>query len=93
MVKAFNNINAHQIPTDGAPSGTPERRALPIAGNDDAAKATVASFIHALGYDVVDLGPLSESWRVERDTDAYGKRSTAEELRAAAAKQVRVQQR
>ena len=72
VVKAFNSIFAKQIPTDGTPAGTEGRRALPIAGEDDAAKALVASFLDALGYDVYDLGPLAESWRVERDTPTYG---------------------
>ncbi len=44
------------------------------------------------GYDAVDLGPLSESWRVERDTLAYGQVTTADELRDLAARTERVQQ-
>ena len=92
VVKAFNNISAREIPTDGAPHGSENRRALPIAGNEDAAKVAVAAFLNGLGYDAVDLGPLSESWRVERDTPAYGKRTTADELRAIAADTKRVQQ-
>ncbi len=92
VVKAFNSIYAKQIPTDGTPSGTPNRRALPIAGNDDAAKASAAAFLDALGYDTVDLGPLTASWRVERDTNSYGVRTTADELRALAANAERVEQ-
>ena len=45
-----------------------------------------------IGYDAVDLGPLSESWRVERDTPAYVTRATAEELRELTASAKRVQQ-
>ncbi|MFN3867400.1 MAG: NADPH-dependent F420 reductase [Demequina sp.] len=80
VVKAFNNIPAAQIPTDGLPAGDENRRALPIAGNTAHAKFAVASFLDDLGFDPVDLGPLSESWRVERDTPAYVKRTTAEQL-------------
>jgi 8-hydroxy-5-deazaflavin:NADPH oxidoreductase len=29
----------------------------------------------------VDMGPLSESWRIQRDTPGYGPRRTAGELR------------
>ena len=25
-----------------------------------------------IGYDTVDLGPLAEGWRIQRDTAAYG---------------------
>ncbi len=92
VVKAFNSIYAAQIPTDGTPAGTPGRRALPIAGDDDAAKAVAARFLDELGYDAVDIGPLAESWRVERDTPAYGVRLTADELRALVARAERVQQ-
>jgi len=92
VVKAFNNIYAHEIPTDGMSRNTPGRRALPIAGNDDDAKGVVAEFLDTIGFDAVDLGPLAESWRVERDTPAYAKRTTARELRSLAASTVRVQQ-
>ncbi|WP_062132549.1 NADPH-dependent F420 reductase [Demequina aestuarii] len=92
VVKAFNNIPAKQIPTDGLPKGDPDRRALPIAGNNGHAKAVVVGFLDDLGFDAVDLGPLSESWRVERDTPAYVKRTTADELRALTRDVDRVQQ-
>ncbi len=32
----------------------------------------MASFIDELGFDVVDLGPLAEGWRIQRDTPGYG---------------------
>lgn len=32
------------------------------------------------GFDTVNVGPLSESWRVERDQPAYVVRQNAEEL-------------
>lgn len=92
VVKAFNNIYAHEIPADGTPEGTDGRRALPIAGDDDAAKEIVTGFLNALGYDAVDLGPLSESWRVERDTPTYGVPTTAAELREVLPTVERVQQ-
>ena len=81
VVKAFNHIYAAQITTDGRPAGTKNRRGLVIAGNDAAAKATVAKLLDEFGYDTVDAGPLSESWRIQRDTPGYGPRRTAEELR------------
>jgi predicted dinucleotide-binding enzyme len=81
VVKAFNHIYAAQITTDGRPAGTPNRRALVIAGDDDAAKKTVTQLLDQFGFDTVDAGPLSESWRIQRDTPGYGPRRTAEELR------------
>ena len=85
VVKAFNHIYAAQLTTDGTPSGTPNRRALAIAGNDASAKATVTRLLDAFGFDTVDAGPLAEGWRIQRDTPGYGPRQNAEELRAALA--------
>lgn len=71
VVKAFNHIAALDILGDALPQGSAHRRALAIAGDDDAAKATVAAFIDAAGFDVVDVGALAEGWRYQRDTPAY----------------------
>lgn len=81
VVKAFNHIYAAQLTTDGQPAGTPNRRALVIAGDDAEAKRVVAGLIDQFGFDVVDAGPLSESWRIQRDTPGYGPRRNADELR------------
>jgi 8-hydroxy-5-deazaflavin:NADPH oxidoreductase len=81
VVKAFNHIYAAELTTHGQPAGTPNRRALVIAGDDSAAKAAVSALIDRFGFDVVDAGPLREGWRIQRDTPGYGPRRTAEELR------------
>lgn len=81
VVKAFNHIYAAALTTDGQPAGTSNRRALAIAGNDAAAKTTVAKLIDGFGFDTVDVGPLKDSWRIQRDTPGYGPRRTADELR------------
>ena len=80
VVKAFNHISAAALTGEAQPAGTPNRRALAIAGNDGSAKATVARLIDQFGFDVVDLGPLSDSWRIQRDTPGYGPRRTTEQL-------------
>lgn len=71
VVKAFNNINFAHLASLGRPPGSPDRVALPIAGDDAEAKAQVADFIDAIGFDVVDAGGLAEGWRFQRDTPAY----------------------
>lgn len=68
IVKAFNNIVAHHIPN--LAHSTP-RTALPIAGDDSAAKARVAAIVDDLGFDTVDAGTLAESWRFEPESGAY----------------------
>jgi len=91
VVKGFNHIYAAQLTTDGKPPGTPNRRALVIAGDDAAAKAAVTKLLDQFGFDTVDAGPLKEGWRIQRDTPGYGPRRNADELRKdlAAAKRYR----
>ena len=81
VVKAFNHIYAAELTTHGQAPGTPNRRALAIAGDDAEAKRVVTRLIDQFGFDVVDIGPLSESWRIQRDTPGYGPRRTADDLR------------
>jgi len=81
VVKAFNHIQAAALTTDASPAGTRNRRALAISGNDAGARKVVAELIDRFGFDVVDLGRLGESWRIQRDTPGYGPRRTADELR------------
>jgi predicted dinucleotide-binding enzyme len=71
VVKAFNNIFFKHLGSLQRPAGSPERSTLAIAGNDDGAKKTVTEFLDSLGYDALDVGPLSEGWRYQRDTAAY----------------------
>ncbi len=72
VVKAFNNIYFGHLLVLARPAGAPDRTALPIAGDDPAAKARATALLDALGYDAVDAGPLSESWRFEPGAPAYG---------------------
>ncbi|KQQ65178.1 NADPH-dependent F420 reductase [Microbacterium sp. Leaf320] len=82
IAKAFNHIFAADITTDGTPADTEGRRALATAGDDAEAVAFVTRFYDEAGFDTVNVGPLSESWRVERDRPAYVVKQTAEELAA-----------
>lgn len=70
VVKVFNNIYFRHL---AALAGAANRTALPIATDDADAAKTVTAFLDAIGYDTVEVGPLSESWRFEPDTPAYGK--------------------
>jgi 8-hydroxy-5-deazaflavin:NADPH oxidoreductase len=71
VVKGFNNINYVHLGSLARPAGSPERTALPIAGDDTDAKAAVTAFLDSIGYDAYDVGPLAEGWRFQRDTAAY----------------------
>ncbi len=80
VAKAFNHIRSDEILTDGAPAATPNRRALATSSDHADASALVTELYDAFGFDTVDVGPLTESWRVERDQPAYVTRQTRPEL-------------
>lgn len=89
VVKAFNSIAAAQITTDGTPPGTPDRRALATSSDYPEAVQFVTDLYDALGFDTVDVSPLSESWRIERGRPAHVGRQDREELHANLAKATR----
>ncbi|MBO0144638.1 NAD(P)-binding domain-containing protein [Agrobacterium sp. Ap1] len=71
VVRAINNVDWVRLLTNARPTGAADRSALPVAGDDADAKRSTISFVEAIGYDVVDMGPLSESWRSEPTMPAY----------------------
>ncbi|MET1027835.1 MAG: NAD(P)-binding domain-containing protein [Dongiaceae bacterium] len=73
VIKAFNNIYAQHLMDLGRPAGTAKRIALPVAGDDPAAKAVVLRLVDELGFDGVDTGGLDESWRQQPGTPVYTK--------------------
>ena len=85
VVKAFNHIEARKIIGDASAPGTAERRALLVAGDDAEARRRVAAFVDEIGFDVVELGSLAETWRIEPGTPGYGPRLTREGLSVALA--------
>jgi predicted dinucleotide-binding enzyme len=72
VVKVFNNIYFRHLASLARPSGDADRSALPIAGDDAAAKTAVAGYLDAIGYDAVDDGSLTDSWHQEPGTPVYG---------------------
>jgi 8-hydroxy-5-deazaflavin:NADPH oxidoreductase len=66
-------MRSAQDPTCGLsqPRDAADRSALPVAGDDDQAKATVTAFLDSVGHDAVDAGPLAESWRQKPGTSVY----------------------
>lgn len=72
VVKAFNNIFFSHLGALGRAAGAEDRTALPVAGDDPAAKAAVTRYLDSIGYDVVDAGTLADSWRMQPGTPVYG---------------------
>jgi len=71
VVKVFNNIGFTNLDQFGVPAGTAGRIALPVAGDDPAAKDVVFKLVDAIGFDPVDGGSIAESWRQEPGTPVY----------------------
>ncbi|MEA2706514.1 MAG: 8-hydroxy-5-deazaflavin:NADPH oxidoreductase [Gemmatimonadaceae bacterium] len=72
VIKAFNNVYAQHLLEEGRAKGTPDRIALPVAGDDKDAKAVVMQLVEELGFDAVDAGGLDDSWRQQPGTPVYG---------------------
>jgi hypothetical protein len=85
VIKAFNNIYARHLLERGKPAGTPGRIALPVAGDDAAAKAGVLKLVDELGFDAVDAGGLDDSWRQQPGSPVYTKDFDATGVRRALA--------
>ncbi len=85
VVKASNNIYAQHLMENGRPAGSPDRIALPVAGDDEAAKAVVIGLMDELGFDGIDAGGLDESWRQQPGTPVYTADLDADGVRRALA--------
>ena len=71
VVKAFNTIYTEHLKKLSRPGGATDRSALPIAGDDPVAVDSVAGFIDQIGFDVVKVGDLAQSWRFEPGSPAF----------------------
>ena len=85
VIKAFNNIFFKSLLEKGAPRGSEGRVAIPVSGDDAAAKSKVMQLIEELGFDAVDAGGLDESWRQQPGTPCYTGDFTAPDLKRALA--------
>jgi len=85
VYKVFNGIWWKHLLENGRPSGTPNHIALPIAGEDGPGRALVHDVVDQLGFEPVDAGPISESWRQQPGTPVYGNDFDAEQTRRALA--------
>lgn len=83
VIKAFNNLLAETLANGGKETGAENRIAMAVAGDNTEAKKTITELINDAGFDAVDSGNLSESWRHQPGTPAYCTELTAEELKQA----------
>ncbi len=85
VIKAFNNIYAAHLMERGKPAESAGRIALPVAGDDAAAKNIVMRLVNELGFDAVDAGGLDESWRQQPGSPVYAEDFDADGVREALA--------
>jgi predicted dinucleotide-binding enzyme len=72
VVKTLNHIGYHELEDDRRPAGSPERRALGVAGDDPGAVDVVAEVIERIGYETVRLDSLSAGRILESGGPVFG---------------------
>jgi predicted dinucleotide-binding enzyme len=72
VVKTLNHIGYHELEDERRPVGSPERRALGVAGDDPGAADVVAEVIERIGYDTVRLDSLSAGRLLEPGSPVFG---------------------
>jgi predicted dinucleotide-binding enzyme len=72
IVKTLNHIGYHELDDDPRPVGSPERRALGVAGDDPDAVDVVAEVIERIGYDTVRLDGLRAGRVLEPGGPVFG---------------------
>ncbi|MBA2938878.1 NAD(P)-binding domain-containing protein [Paenibacillus sp. CGMCC 1.16610] len=82
VIKAFSATNWYNL-TEEVQSQLSHRFALPVSGDDAAAKAVVSQLVAEAGFDPVDAGGLDESWRLQPGSPAYCTDLSVEEMRKA----------
>jgi 8-hydroxy-5-deazaflavin:NADPH oxidoreductase len=80
VIKAFNNIMSDSLRHKALPKGDKNRIALPVSGDDTRSKQLVMALIDEMGFDAIDAGSLSESWRYQPGTPAYCPDPTIQQL-------------
>jgi predicted dinucleotide-binding enzyme len=72
IVKTLNHIGYHELDDGRRPVGSPERRALGVAGDDPGAVDVAADVIERIGYDTVRLDSLSAGRLLQPGGPVFG---------------------
>lgn len=81
LVRALNALSFVQVEREAHRAG--EKLGIPIAGDDEAAVATVAQLVVDAGFDPVIVGGLARAREFDAGTPVYVKGLTARQLREA----------
>jgi Predicted dinucleotide-binding enzymes len=71
VAKMFNTIHAGKIAEGHRPRGANDRIALPVAADDAQVRARAIAMADEIGFDGLDAGDLSQSWRQQPGTPIY----------------------
>lgn len=71
IAKAWNAIGSDSFAKLGRPAGEPDRIAIPVAADVEHHRKIAMALVNDTGFDAVDAGSLSESWRQQPGTPAY----------------------
>jgi predicted dinucleotide-binding enzyme len=72
VVKTLNHLGYHQLEDERRPVGSPQRRALGVAGDDPVAVDVIAEVIERIGYDTVRLDSLLDGRLLQPGGPVFG---------------------
>lgn len=71
-IKALSHMGYHELHDGSKPHGDQQRKAIAIAGNNEADKQIIADFIDSIGFDPLDIGGLHNGKFLEPGHPAFG---------------------
>ncbi len=80
VVKALSHMGYHHLRDENRPHGTPGRKAIAIAGDNNNDVLYVANLVDTLGFDPLPLGKLSAGKALEPGHPAFGANVTKDML-------------
>ncbi len=81
LVKAFSHMGYHHLLDEAKPSGSPGRKAIAVAGDNQTDNESVAALVNDLGFDPLLIGPLHAGKQLEPGHEAFGANVDAGTLR------------
>lgn len=80
VIKAFNHMGYHDVQDEARPAGSPDRKAMAIAGNDPESMSQTAKIVDDFGFDPVVIGRLANGLMLEPGGELFGASETKTNL-------------